>query len=88
MEGISIKNLLFSATRSVHSPSWFQSDSAHRPTVLYIHYTDPTRHPKYAKEQHCKDKVFIGISTDGATERITRDPLDFLDRVLTHFVVH
>ncbi|SVP32703.1 Uncharacterised protein [Klebsiella pneumoniae] len=40
------------------------------------------------KEQHGKDKVFIGISTDGATERITRGPQGFVDRVLTDFVVH
>ncbi len=35
-----------------------------------------------------QDKVFIGISTDGATERITRGPQGFVDRVLTDFVVH
>ena len=40
------------------------------------------------KEQHCKDKVFIGVSTDGATERIARGPQGFVDRVLTDFVVH
>ena len=40
------------------------------------------------EEQHGKDKVFIGISTDGATERITRCPQGFVDRVLTDFVVH
>lgn len=40
------------------------------------------------EEQHGKDKVFIGISTDGATERITRGPQGFIDRILTDFVVH
>ena len=40
------------------------------------------------KEQHGKDKVFIGIGTDGATEGIARGPQGFVDSVLIDFVVH
>ena len=40
------------------------------------------------KEQHGKDKVFIGIGANSATEGIARGPQGFVDSILTNFVVH
>lgn len=40
------------------------------------------------QEQHSEDEIFVGVSTDGATEGITDSPERPVNTILVDLVVH